>query len=348
MKACVLKEYRQFEWTDVPRPEIKSDEVLIKTKYASICGSDQHIFAGDFHPRTQLPFIPGHEFMGVVVETGSDIRNYKTGERVVVDPIIWCGRCPACRKHHYPACTSLKLLGVDMDGGFGQYVIVKPYMLYQLTPNIPDAHGSLVEVMGIGFHACNRAKVKQDDTIAIWGTGKVGHCILQAVKTKTQGQIFLIDLIEDRLQTAKKAFPDVITINALKEDPIELIHDHTNGEGVDVAFEAVGHDTSKGSTLNPVRGCINLIRGAGIVVVLGLTDEISPIVFKELIWKEAQIIASRVSHGEFAEVIKHMDNGDLRPEILISDIFKASDIQRAFELLENHPENHLKILLDLE
>jgi threonine dehydrogenase-like Zn-dependent dehydrogenase len=347
MKACVLKEYNQFEWTDVPEPRMEEDEVLIKSKYASICGSDQHIYSGDFHPRTKLPLIPGHEFMGIVEAIGSKVKDVQVGDRVAVDPIIWCGKCAACKRHHYPACTSLKLIGVDMNGGFGQYVIAKPHMLYTLTANISDIYGSLVEVMGIGFHSVNRAEVMQGDSIAIWGTGKVGHCILQAVKTKTQGQVFLIDLIEDRLRLARDAYPDVITINAKKDDPIEVIKDHTSGNGVDIAFEAVGHDTSGGSTLNPVRGCINIIRGAGKVVVLGLGDEAAPVVFKELIWKEAKIIASRVSHGEFAEVIENMDKGNLKPDVLISDIFKASDVQRAFELLDKQPEKHLKILLEL-
>jgi threonine dehydrogenase-like Zn-dependent dehydrogenase len=273
MKACVLKKYHYFEWADVPKPEIRNNEILINSKYASICGSDQHIFSGDFHPRTKLPLIPGHEFMGIVVETGSEVTDIEIGDRVAVDPVIWCGKCPACRRQHYPACTSLKLLGVDMDGGFGQYVIAKSHMLYKLTPNIPDIHGSLVEVLGIGFHSVNRAEVTENDSIAIWGTGKVGHSILQAVKTKTKGQVFLIDLIEDRLRKASIAYPDVITINALKEHPVEVIHDLTNGNGIDVAFEAVGHDTSNGATLNPVRGCINIIRGGGKVVVLGLGDE---------------------------------------------------------------------------
>jgi threonine dehydrogenase-like Zn-dependent dehydrogenase len=348
MKACVLKEYKRFIWTDVPEPNIGPDEVLIKSKYASICGSDQHIFLGDFHPRTKLPLIPGHEFMGIVEEIGSNVEGIKVGDRVAVDPIIWCGECPACKSHHYPACTSLKLLGVDMDGGFGQYVAAKPHMLYKLTDNISDKFGSLVEVMGIGFHSVNRAEVKINDTIAIWGTGKVGNCILQAVKTRTTGQIFLIDLIDDRLSIAKNAYPDVITINALHEDPISAIKAYTDGNGVDIAFEAVGHDSSNGLTVNPVRGCINIIKGAGKVIVLGLGDEPSPVIFKELIWKEAKIIASRVSHGEFAEVIENMDKGKLKPEVLISDVFRASEIQTAFELLENQPEKHLKILLGLE
>jgi threonine dehydrogenase-like Zn-dependent dehydrogenase len=234
-----------------------------------------------------------------------------------------------------------------MNGGFGEYVAAKPNMLYKLPENIPSNHGALVEVLGIGFHASNRAGVKKGDSIAIWGTGKVGHCILQAVKTKTNGPVILIDLVDERLIRAKEAYPDVEIVNPLKTNPVEAVKALTGGKGVDIAFEAVGHDTSGGKTINPIRGCINIIRGAGTVCVLGLGDEAAPIVFKELIWKEAKIIASRVSHGEFAEVIDQINKGNLKPEVLITDIFHASRAQEAFHLLENEPEKHLKILLEL-
>jgi threonine dehydrogenase-like Zn-dependent dehydrogenase len=348
LKACVLNEYKKFTWMDVQKPSIRNDEVLVKTSFASICGSDQHIFSGEFHPRTRLPLIPGHEFSGKVVETGSEVKNIREGDRVAVDPIIWCGECPACQIRHYPACTSLKLLGVDLDGGFGEYVAAKPHMLYKLSENITDRQGALIEVLGIGFHASNRAGVKAGDSVAIWGTGKVGHCILQAVKTKTSGPVFLIDLIDERLQKALEGYPDVITVNPLREDPVQIVMDHTGGRGVDIAFEAAGHDTSGGATINPVRGCIQMIRGAGKVCVLGLGDEPAAIRFKELIWKEATIVASRVSHGEFAEVIEQMDLGNLKPDLLISDVFEANRVQEAFELLKDAPEKHLKILLSFQ
>ena len=346
MKACVLDSYKTINWRNVKTPIISSDEILVKSNFASICGSDQHIFSGDFHPRTRLPLIPGHEFVGTIVEIGKNASTFKMGDRVAVDPIIWCGKCPACQRGHYPACTSLKLIGVDLDGGFGEYVAVKPHMLYKLTENISTLHGALVEVLGIGFHASNRANVQKDDSIVIWGAGKVGQCLLQAVKTRTSGKVILVDILNDRLERARNAFPDIEVINPLANDPIEAIRDLTNGTGVDVAFEVVGHDTSGGKTVNPVRGCIQSIRGAGTVCVLGLGDEPAPVVFKELIWKEARIVASRVSHGEFAEVIDQMDRGNLKPEALITDIIPASQVQEGFHLLETEPEKHLKIVLE--
>lgn len=347
MKAAVLEAYSQFTWKDVPTPKVKPGEVLVHIKFASICGTDMHIFPGDFHPRTQVPFIPGHEFGGIVAEIGDGVTGFAVGDKVAVDPIIWCGECPACQRKHYPACTKLKLLGVDLDGGFAQFISVQPHMLFKAASNTPDEHVALVEIYGIGFHANRRAETKAGDVLAIWGAGRVGQVILQAARTKTKGTIFIVDPLESRLEIAVKNNENVIAINPEKENPVEAIKRYTDGKGVDIAFEAVGHAHEIEGVFTPVRSCIQSLRGGGKVCVLGLGDDPSPVVFKELIWKEGRIITSRVSDGEFAEVIEHLNAGNLKPDALISKVMHGSEIQKAFELLNNSPEKYLKVLLDL-
>lgn len=345
MKASVLSEYRKIEWKEVPEPEISGNETLIKVNYACICGSDQHIFLGEFHPRTTLPLIPGHEFSGEVYAIGPEVKKFRVGDKVAVDPIIWCGKCPACLIHHYPACTSLKLLGVDLDGGFAEFVRVPEPMLFSISKQIPSTHAALIEVLSIGFHACNRAGVKENDSIVIWGAGKVGQCILQAARTKTKNTLIMVDILNSRLENAMKTYPGIHIINALKTDPVAKVKEITEGKGVDIAFEAVGHTKEFPGLVNPVRGCIQSIRGAGTVCVLGLSDQPAPLIMKELIWKEAKIIASRVTHGEFRETIEALQKGLLKPDALISDVFTPDKAQHAFEILENEPDKHLKILL---
>ena len=325
---------------------MKSDEVLVRIKFASICGTDLHIFPGDFHPRTPVPFIPGHEMGGVVAEVGANVTGFEKGDKVAVDPIIWCNECPACKRKHYPACTKLKLLGVDMDGGFAEYISVPPHMLFKAGSHLPDVHVALVEIYGIGFHANRRAETKEGDTIAIWGAGRVGQVILQAARTKTSGTIFIVDPLDNRLEIAAKYNENVITINPTKENPVEAIKRYTDGKGVDIAFEAVGHVDEIEGVYTPVRSCIQSLRGGGKVCVLGLGDDPAPIVFKELIWKEAQIITSRVSDGEFAEVIENLNQGRLKPDAMISIIMKGYEIQKAFELVQKEKEKYLKVMLD--
>jgi threonine dehydrogenase-like Zn-dependent dehydrogenase len=345
MNAAVLTEYKKVEWKPVDIPQISGNEVLIKVGYACICGSDQHVFLGEFHQRTSLPLIQGHEFAGTIVETGPSVKNFKKDERVAVDPIIWCGHCPACKRHHYPACSTLKLVGIDLDGGFSEYMKVPETMLHKVTEKISDKHAALVEVLSIGFHACNRAKVCSGDRIVIWGAGKVGQCILQAVRTKTHNTVIMVDILDERLAIAKKAYSDIHTVNAAKTNAVEKIIELTGGEGVDIAFEAVGHTRDIPGVVNPVRGSIQSIRGAGMVCALGLSSEPSPILMKELIWKEAIIMTSRVSQGEFSETIENLNRGTLKPDAIITDILHPSQTQEAFEMLEKEPQKHLKILL---
>lgn len=347
MYAAVLEEYRQFKWKEVDFPNVADDEILVKVAYASICGSDQHIFLGEFHPRTPIPFVPGHEFAGHVVSKGPLVGDdISVGDQVAIDPIIWCEECPACERKHYPACTSLKLLGIDMNGGFGQYINVKRANLYKVDKAVPPAHAALIELYAIGYHASKRAGVSQGDSVVIWGAGKVGHAVLQAVKTITNGPVYIVDVLTNRLQIAKDAYGDVHVINAKNENPVDRIMALTQGKGVDIAIETVGHHVEVDGHYNPVRSCIQSIRGAGTVCVLGLSNEAVPVLMKELIWKEAKIVASRVSHGEFEDAIENLEKGNLKPEAMITDTIPPSDIQKGFEMLESNPDRHLKMLLD--
>ncbi len=346
MKAAVLKSYGQFEWTDVPAPVCGDTQVLIKVSYAGICGSDLHVFQGEFHPRTPVPFIPGHEFAGTVAQVGNRVTVCCPGDSVVADPIVWCGHCAACERGHYPACTSLKLVGIDFDGGFAEFVRVDQNQVYRLPPQVDPRHAALVEVLAIGFHACQRAQVQAGDTLAIWGGGRVGQCILQAARTITAAPIYLVDIDEGRLDAAAQNYTHVIPINALRDDPVDAILGRTDRRGVDIAFEAVGHARALERTPEPVVGCVNSLRAAGTVCVLGLSDHAVPLVMKTLIWKEAKIVTSRVSHGEFGQAIDALQAGRLQPDVLISEVVPASDMQRAFETLMQDPQKHVKILLD--
>jgi L-gulonate 5-dehydrogenase len=345
MKAAVLKEYGNIVMEEVAKPALMKNNVLVRVKYASICGSDQHIFRGEFHPRTRLPLIPGHEFAGVIEEIGSDVKNFSTGEKVTVDPIIWCGTCAACKAGHYPACSSLRLIGIDLDGGFAEYVSVPSHMIYRIPEHISDEHAALVEILSIGFHASARADLGKNDDILIMGSGKVGNSILHAAKTITSGKIIVADILNERLSIASSAFPDIYTVNTTTTDLIAFLKELTGGKGVDIAFEAVGHEVVLEGRYNPVRTCINAIKGGGKICVLGLSDHPSEILMKELIWKEAKIIASRVSHGEFSKAIEALENGSLNPDKMITGILKLEDAQKGFVLLEKDPANHLKILL---
>lgn len=347
MKAAVLENYGKFNIVDREVPEPGDDEILMRVRYASICGSDQHLFKGEFHPRTPIPYVPGHEFAGEVIKAGRNVRSYREGDLITIDPIIPCGKCPACKEKHYPACPSLKLLGIDLDGGFQEYLVVKSDMAYKLPSSMDLKYASLIELLAIGFHASKRSGLRKDNSIAIWGAGKVGNAILYASRVLSEGPVFMIDVLEERLEMAKKAFPEIHVINAVNLSPVEYIKEHTGNNGVDIAFEAVGHHVEVEGVENPVRSCVQAIRGGGTVCTLGLGDETVDLLMKELIWKEARIVASRVSHGEFSDTIDALGASKLQPSGMITGIMDLKDINEAFDLLEKEPEKQLKLLLKI-
>lgn len=124
MKAAILKGARDICCADVAEPEISPRQVLVRSAAAGICGTDLHVYRGEFLDRVRFPAVLGHEFGGEIVEVGRSVKGWRVGDRVTVDPILPCHSCPACLEGHLNACCSLELLGIDLDGGFGQYVAV--------------------------------------------------------------------------------------------------------------------------------------------------------------------------------------------------------------------------------
>jgi threonine dehydrogenase-like Zn-dependent dehydrogenase len=181
MKAGILYNDRDIRLGDAPDPRLCPDEVLVETGYAGICGTDLHIYRGEFHSRVKFPAIQGHEFGGVIQEVGKDVRDFKVGDRVVVDPIISCHSCPACLSGHINACRTLKLLSVDLDGGFGQYVAAPVSHAYPLPDSVPMKFAPMVEMYGLGHHVLQRGRVQAGETVAILGVGKLGLSVLDVL-----------------------------------------------------------------------------------------------------------------------------------------------------------------------
>jgi len=348
MKAGILYDDRDIRVGDAPDPHIQPDQVLIQTGYAGICGTDLHIFRGEFHERVKFPAIQGHEFGGVIQEVGKEVKGFKVGDRVVVDPIISCHSCPACLSGHINACRTLKLLGVDLDGGFGQYVAAPVSHLYRLPDNVPMAHAPMVEMFGLGHHVLQRGQVQPGETVAILGAGKLGLAVLDVVcHSASPAMTIVTDVQPFRLDMARK-LGAAYTINVAEQDPLERVMEMTQGAGVDCVIECVGHYHEVAGREAPLAQAVKMIRTAGRIVTAGLGEQLSAVHFKTLVLKEAQIIASRVTLGEFPRAIRLMDKGLLHADWLITDQMPLKDITTAFDKVDGQDPRTIKIVLDVQ
>jgi threonine dehydrogenase-like Zn-dependent dehydrogenase len=344
MKAGILYDEKDIRLGESSKPHVGPDEILLETKAAGICGTDLHIYRGEFVGRVRYPAIQGHEFGGVIAEVGANVGDFRPGDRVVVDPIISCHSCPACLTGHINACRTLKLLGVDLDGGYGQYVAVPADRVFHLPDTIPMIHAPMVEMYALGHHILGRGQVQPGETVAILGAGKLGLSILDVLcHSVSPGVTFITDLQPFRLETAKKLGADY-PLNINEIDPVEWIMETTKGVGVDCVIEAVGHYHLIEGQEPPLAQAVKMIRSGGRVVTTGLGEQLSAVHFKTLVLKEAQIIGSRVTRGEFPRAIQMMSRGLLHPELLITDIMPLDAITSAFD--QEEPET-IKVVLEI-
>ena len=347
MKAGILYAAKDIRMGEIAQPEIGPNQILLEFKAAGICGTDLHIYRGEFVGRVSYPAIQGHEFGGVIAEVGANVQDYKTGDRVVVDPIIPCYNCPACLTGHINACQTLKLLGVDLDGGYGQYVAVPVDRVIRLPDSVPMAQAPMVEMYALGHHILQRGQVQPSETVAILGAGKLGLSILDVLcHSVSPGVTIITDLQPFRLEIAKKLGAEY-PLNINEVDPVERVMEFTNGIGVDCVIEAVGHYHLPEGQEAPLAQAVKMVRSGGRIVTTGLGEQLSAVHFKTLVLKEAQIIASRVTRGEFPRAIQMISRGLVHPDLLITDVLPLNSITAAFEQVDQEDPETIKVVLEI-
>lgn len=347
MKAGILYADRDIRLGEAPDPCLLSEEMLVASHYAGICGTDIHIYRGEFHGRVGFPAILGHEFGGIVLEVGREVTAFKPGDRVVVDPIQPCHKCIACLSGHLNACRSLKLLGVDLPGGFGQYVAVPAGRAYLLPESIPLQYAPMVEMYALGHHILQRGQVQAGESLVILGAGKLGLSILDVIcHSASPSLVVVADLQPFRLEIARRLGAEY-TVNITHLDPVEYVMDLTRGEGVDCVIEAVGHYHLPLSREAPLAQAVKMIRNGGRIVTAGLGEQLTSIHFKTFVLKEAQLIASRVTRGEFPRAIRMMSKGLLHPEWLVTGLMSLHQITEAFAKVDQEDPAVIKMVLSI-
>ena len=347
MKAGILYGDKDIRLGQTADPEIGPGHVLVAPTHAGICGTDLHIYRGEFHERVKFPAIQGHEFGGVVEEVGREVRGVRLGDRVAVDPIISCHSCPACLTGRPNACRTLKLLGVDIDGGFGQLVAVPADRIFPLPENVALEHVPMVEMYGLGHHILQRGEVQPGETVALLGAGRLGLSVLDVLcHSASPGLTVVTDIHDFRLQTAKRLGADV-TVNVRSEDPVQRVMELTDGVGVDCVIECIGHFHPVEGQEPPLGQAVRMVRSAGRIVTTGLGEQLTPVHFKTLVLKEAQLVGSRVTLGEFPRAMRMMARGLLHPGLLITDRLPLSEVSSAFEKVDRETPETIKIVLDV-
>jgi len=254
------------ELCTVPVPEIGPRDVLVKVKATSVCGTDYHIYSWDpwSQNRVKPPLTVGHEVAGEVVAIGRDVTMCKLGDAVSAETHIICNNCPRCHVGEYHLCERTRILGVDVDGCFAEYVAVPEQNIWINDKDIPWAIQSIQEPLGNAMHTAMEGDLTAQ-TVMITGCGPIGIMAVPIAKHAGAELVVAMDVNEYRLDMAKRLGADVL-INPMKEDPIEVVRSHTRGYGVDVVMEMSGNPTA-------IRQSLKSARNGARVSLLGLPSK---------------------------------------------------------------------------
>lgn len=260
MRAAILVEPGKIEFKEVEAPRVNANEVLIRIKAASICGTDVHIFEGRW--KVSTPRIMGHEGSGEVVDAGGGVTKVDVGDRVVVAPLIHCGSCRMCRAGRYNICERRRFVGIEADGVFAEYIKVDQTNVEPLPDELSFEEGALVEPFAVAVHAVRRGGIPMNGTVAILGAGPIGLCAIRAVRAAGAGEVLSIDPLEDRLSLASELGADLV-INPKRANVRDLVLKHTGGRGADVIIEASGSPEA-------YKGIADLAGRGGKIIQIGL------------------------------------------------------------------------------
>ena len=317
------------EIREVAIPEIGLTDVLVKVKVASICGTDLHIYNWDrwAQGRIKPPLIPGHEFCGEVVAVGAEVTTVKEGDFVSAEMHVACGKCLQCRTGEAHICQFVKIIGVDADGAFAEYVRIPESNIWKLDPAIPIEYASILDPLGNAVHTVLAGEIAAK-TVAITGCGPIGLFAIAVARAVGAAQVIAIEVNEHRRRIAKEMKADLV-LDPSKDDVRQIVTERTSGAGVDVVLEMAGHPSA-------IRTAFDIVRRGGRISLLGLTSKPISLNFSEdIIFKGITIqgINGRRMYQTWYQMTALLRAGKLELHPVITDRMAMADFSKGMERL---------------
>ncbi len=338
MKAAVLHAVGDLRFEDVPTPDIRENEVLLRVKACGVCGTDVHFLHGEW--AVKMPLIPGHEFSGQIAEVGRSVGTVSTGDRVSIDPNVVCGVCKNCRRtERSHLCSNIRAIGVDVDGAFAEFVRAPEAVVYRLPDSVDFETGAMTEPVGCAIRGFDNTRTTLGDTVVVIGAGPMGLILLQMALLQGAAKVLTIEPMEGRRRVAEKLGASR-TINPFQEDVAKAVAEETEGNGPEVVFEAVGSAMTIEMALE-IAGRGSRVNLFGVAPQTDIV-KVRPFMLYD---KELKISASFRDPFTFDRAIQLLANGRIDCKPLITNKFPLSKINEAFRTFETMKQETIKIMV---
>lgn len=337
MKAIVISNPNEIEIREVPMPEVKEGEALLKVKYVGICGADLASYTGN-QPFTTYPRIPGHEFSAEIVSIPENEKGLKAGDVVTCNPYFNCRECYSCKRGFVNCCTDNQTMGVQRDGAFCEYIAMPVERIYE-GKGLSAKELALIEPFSISQHAVSRAEIKSTDNVLVIGAGPIGLFALLAAKQKCS-KIAVADILDNRLALATEYGADAV-VNTKEKSLEEFTSEFTDGNGFDVCIEACGAPET-------FLGCIDNAAFAGNIILIGNGKRETTFNHSILLKKELNVHGSRNAlKDDFINNIDLVATGKADVMKMVSGIYDMENAIDAFEALRNNNGTLAKLLIKI-
>lgn len=342
MRAVLQHGEHDLRLADRPRPTPGAGDVLLRIRSVTICASDIHLYAeGNVGGVSwERPFVPGHEAAGVVEEpNGSGLA---PGTPVVIDPAIPCGTCEECAAGNYHLCTNLLFCDLPpTDGAMQEYLAWPAPQVFAVPASVDLAAAPLIEPLGVAVHATELARDLRGAVVAVAGCGAIGLFTIQMARHRGARLVIASDLVPERLALAKRLGAEV-TVRVGEEDLAAAARAATRGRGADVAFEAAG-------PLEAVQQCVEAVRPAGEVVVIGIpSEDVYTLRPSQLRRHEVTFRFCRRQNGNYPEAISLVGKGRVVLDPILTHRFPVERVGEAFALAEQKGEGAVRVAVTFE
>ena len=333
MKTVLLKQPGEIGIGAVEKTSRRENEVLLKVRSAGICGSDIGAYKG-VNPLVSYPRIIGHEIAGEVVEVAADEKTFRVGDRVILEPYVYCGQCYPCSIGHTNCCENLTVRGVHIEGGMAEYVSHPRHLLHKVPEDIPWHLIPMAEPLVIAMHAVKQAEVKAGEHVAITGAGQIG--LLAAQYALTLGALpIVVDPVDERLALATRlGVPHLI--NPVSQDAVAQIKAITRARMAEAAIEASG-------AASAIRAMVDYVAYAGRIALVGWPKSDIPMPTALFTKKELTIRGSRNSVGQFPESLRLIAEGKVDVAALLTKTVSLEETPATVVDIAEHPERYLKV-----
>jgi threonine 3-dehydrogenase len=331
MKALrKMQAARGLSYETAQVPAIGAADVLVRVKTASICGTDLHIYGWDrwSQGRIKPPVTLGHEFCGVVERVGEEVTAVKAGDFVSAEMHVNCGHCHQCRLGEAHICQNLRIIGIDQDGAFAEFVKIPASNIWKLDPAIPEHYGAILDPLGNAVHTVLAGPIA-GQTVLVTGCGPIGLMSIAVAKACGSSTVFATETNENRRAMAKKMGADVV-LNPAAEDAVGRILAETNGTGVDALLEMSGNPTA-------IQQGFKALRAGGRASLLGIPTENVPLdLVNDVIFKGATVqgIYGRRMYGTWVQMTALLKAGRLDLEPLFGEREPLEKFENAFAKLQ--------------